>query len=41
MNAVSVIRFLPALGMVWRGMWNLAYVPAADDSPAEETPQAA
>lgn len=33
--------FLPSLGMVWRGMWGLAFVPALSETPAEdETPDA-
>jgi hypothetical protein len=29
------IAFLPSLGMVWRGMWGLALVPAVIDEPSE------
>ncbi|HUO45623.1 MAG TPA: hypothetical protein VM470_02185 [Acidimicrobiia bacterium] len=36
------VPFLPSLGMVWRGMWGLAYVPtAADDAADNETSNAA
>jgi hypothetical protein len=36
------VPFLPSLGMVWRGMWGLAYVPPEAEEPAEdETPDAA
>jgi hypothetical protein len=29
------IPFLPSLGMAWRGMWGLAFVPAVTDDSAE------
>jgi len=36
------LPFLPSLGMVWRGMWGLAFVPAAtDDSSEGDTPDSA
>lgn len=33
--------FLPSLGMAWRGMWSLAYVPVLSDETDEETASAA
>jgi len=29
------LPFLPSLGMVWRGMWGLAFVPAVSEESAE------
>jgi hypothetical protein len=29
------LPFLPSLGMVWRGMWGLAFVPVVIDEPTE------
>ncbi|MDP3984783.1 MAG: hypothetical protein Q8Q52_07270 [Acidimicrobiia bacterium] len=35
MEAIPLkVPFLPSLGMAWRGMWSLAYVPTATNVPA-------
>jgi hypothetical protein len=36
-TALAPVAFLPSLGMVWRGMWSLAYVPPQIDE-VEEVP---
>jgi hypothetical protein len=39
MTTLATVTFLPSLGMVWRGMWSLAYVPPPiDDSSEADTP---
>lgn len=41
MDTTVKALFIPSLGMAWRGMWSLAYVPALVDETDEDTASAA
>lgn len=41
MDTTVKAAFIPSLGMAWRGMWSLAYVPALVEDIDEDTADAA